>query len=125
MAGVLGQTNATLLEVIAAAPLGDSFISDSFGSGESAPELESKWEGHAGIWMAPLRITKESSTNGRDVVSDRSLHMPIVCPVGVGDQLRINQDGEEATYQVSGITEIGKGLELGAGQYLQIQIEVF
>lgn len=125
MAGVLGQTNATLLEVLQAAPLSDSFASDSFGSGEEEAELESKWAGQVGVWFAPPRTTKESSTDGRDVVVDRRMHMPIVCPVGVGDQLVVLQDGTEATYQVAGVIEIGKGLELGAGQYLQVQIEVF
>lgn len=125
MAGVLGQTNATLLEVLQAAPLGDSFLSDSFGSGEEAPAPETKWQGQAGIWFAPPRTTRESSTDGRDVVTQRSLHMPIVCELGVGDQLVVLQDGAEETFLVSGVTEIGKGLELGAGQYLQVQIEVF
>jgi hypothetical protein len=123
MAGVLGQTNATLLEVISASPLSDSFVSDSFGSGESTDQ-ESKWSGHVGIWFAPVRRTRESSTDGRDVVDDRRLHMPIVCPVGIGDQLRVLEDGEEKTFSVSGVTKIGNGLELTSGQYLQVQIEV-
>jgi hypothetical protein len=126
MAGVLGQTNATLLEVIQAAPLSDSFVSDSFGSGSgSGDEQVSKWTGKAGIWFAPVQETLESSTDGRDEVANQVVHVPVVCSIGIGDQLLILRAGNEKLLKVSGLTHIGLGLELGAGQYFRIQIEVF
>lgn len=138
MAGVLGQTNATLLEITQAAPLGDSFLSDSFGSGDHGkghghgyghqhlPHSETLWEGRAGIWIAPIQETKESSTDGRDEIAQRVLHMPKLCPLSIGDCLKIETwEGEEVIWPVAGLVLLGEGIELGAAQIYQVQIEVF
>jgi hypothetical protein len=139
MAGVLGQTNATVTEITKAAPLGDSFLSDSFGSGETnggghgkghghghGPHTEVLWEGRAGIWIAPIQETKESSTDGRDEIAQRVLHMPKLCQLSIGDCLKIETwEGDEVIWQVAGLTLLGEGIELGAAQLYQVQIEVF
>lgn len=127
MAGVLGQTNATLLEVLQAAPLGDSFLSDSFGSGSGdGPEDQTaKWAGHVGVWMPPERTTRDSSPDGRDVVTDRRVLLPPVCSVEVGDLLRIkDKEGNETIYKASGSVLLGEGFEVGASQIIEVQIEV-
>ena len=146
MAGVLGQTNATVTEITKAAPLGDSFLSDSFGSGsgenpgqggghgkghghghghQHAPHEEVLWEGRAGIWVAPVPNTKESSQDGRDEIRVRVLHMPKLCQLSIGDCLKIKTwEGEEVIWMVAGLTLIGEGIEVGASQIYQVQIEV-
>ena len=126
MAGVLPQTNACLLEVLAAPLLGDSFQGDSFGSGsgESSPP-SSKWNGRAGVWITNPRIRRESSTDGRDVVSDRRIFVPLVCSISVGDSLRLElDDGSEETVRVAEVSRQGRGVELRSSQVYELQIEV-
>ena len=127
MAGVLAQTNCTLLEVLEAAPLSDSFVNDSFGSGsgDELEQLSAKWSGQTGAWMPPQRTTRDSSQDGRDVVTDRRILIPAVCSIEVGDQLKIkDKEGNETLYKASGAVLFGEGLELAASQIIEVQVEV-
>ena len=121
MAGVLPQSNATLLAVYQAQVLGDSF-SEPAGSGEGE-ELTAKWTGSTGAWLPPPARRKESSTDGRDELLERRVFIPIVCPVDIGDKIEIDYQGQEELLLVSGVIRIGEGVELGAAQTYELQIE--
>lgn len=124
MAGVLGQTNATLIEVIEAAPLSDSFLSDDFGSGEGE-ESTSRWSGNVGVWIAPISKTKEATPDGRDEVATRIIHLPNIASLSIGDKLRIETwEGEEVVWNIAAVVLYGEGVELKSSQIYQVEIEV-
>lgn len=114
----LPQTNAYLLEVASANTPADSFV--ELGSGESL-EGSSKWSGQAGVFVAPIGKRRESGTDGRDVVSTRTVFAPNLCPWQIGDQLLIDYQGSEVTWSVSGIREIAVGIE--ASPHYELTIE--
>jgi hypothetical protein len=114
----LSQTNAYLLQVSTADTPADSFI--ELGSGESI-EGSSKWSGQAGVFVAPIGKRRESGTDGRDVVSTRTVFAPNLCSWQIGDQLLLNYQGDEVTWSVSGIREIAAGIE--ASPHYELTIE--
>jgi hypothetical protein len=123
MAGVLSQTNATLTKVLGARVLSDSF-SDSFaGSGDGPEPQETKWEGTRGAWVPAIPNRLETTTDGRDEIADRRVICPAVCQIEIGDSIEISYEGQEALWKVSGVTLHGQGIELGAGQSYELQIE--
>lgn len=125
MAGVLPQTNATLLEVLGAPLLSDSFASGSSGSGSGeGPELESIWNGSAGIYIPPATLRLESTTDGRDELAERSVYAPTVANFQIGDQIRFTYEGQERIWKISGVIKHGIGVELGASQHYELAIEV-
>lgn len=124
MAGVMAQANATLLRVIGAPVLSDSF-SDSFsGSGDGAEAPATKWEGKRGAWVPAVRQRLETSADGRDELSEPRLHCPAVCQIEIGDQVEITHEGVTKIWKVIGVALHGQGVELGAGQSYELQIEV-
>lgn len=124
MAGVLPQTNGTLLGVSSAPLLSDSFAVAPAGSGESTSSV-SKWEGKCGIWVAQPRERRESSTDGRDVLRELRVFCPVVCEIEIGDELEVlwGHDVPEL-WRVSGVARIGQGVEVGASQTYELEIEV-
>lgn len=124
MAGVLSQANATLTKVLTAPTLSDSF-SDSFaGSGDGPEPLATKWEGKRGAWVPAVQHRLETSTDGRDELEEPRLHCPAVCQIEIGDQVEINHEGATKVWKVTGVALHGQGVELGAGQSYELQIEV-
>lgn len=125
MAGVLPQTNATLLEVLGAPLLSDSFAAGPGGSGSGeGEELVSLWSGSIGIYVPQSTIRLESSTDGRDEVADRSVYVPVVANFAIGDRIRFLYEGQEKTWKISGVIKHGVGVEVGASQHYELAIEV-
>lgn len=114
----LTQINAYLLEVSQANTPADSFV--ELGSGEDL-QGSSKWSGQAGVFVAPIGKRRESGTDGRDVVSTRTVYVPNLCSWQIGDQLRINYQNSEVTWSVTGIREIGQGIEQAPHYELTIE----
>lgn len=114
----LPQINAYLLEVFSAEFPVDSFVNP--GSGED-PWSYLKWEGYAGIFVAPIEKRKESGTDGRDIVSQRVIYSSRICTFMIGDRLQLRMDGQEYLWKIVAIKEIGQGIE--AAPYFQLTIE--
>jgi hypothetical protein len=124
MAGVLSQANATLTKVSAAPVLSDSFTDSFSGSGDGPEELVSKWEGQRGAWVTAINERLESSSDGRDELEEKRLICPTVCQIEIGDIVEVTYQGEEQIWKVAGVSLHGQGVELGAGQSYELQIEV-
>lgn len=116
--GALPQTNAYLLEVTEANTPADSFV--ELGSGEDLAGA-SKWSGQAGIYIAPIGKRRESGTDGRDVVSTRTVYTRNLCSWQIGDQLLIDYQGNQLTWSVTGIREHAQGIE--DAPYYELAIE--
>ena len=101
----LPQINAYITAVSTADTPADSCI--ELGSGESI-DGTSKWSGNAGVFVAPIGKRRESGTDGRDVVSSRTVYAPNLCSWQIGDQLTINYQGDEVSWSVVGIREVGE-----------------
>lgn len=111
---ILPQINAQLTEVTGAPRLRSSY---STPTGDPT----SKWAGRVGVFLSANR-TLSSDSSGRDDVTQRTVWLPKVTELEIGDVLEVSYGGADYSWTVAGVTEIGAGVELYP--YYQATVEV-
>lgn len=115
----LPQTNAYLTKVEGAPVLADSFV--DYGSGDGPEAGATKWSGMIGCYLAPTSTRRESGTDGRDVVSQKSLYIPGICLPEIGDLCSVLVRDVEIVLKVVEIKLHGLGVE--PSPYYELSIE--